>query len=110
MAQGESIRRERRNALKNRAMADALAAAGFEREAAKHREEADLSDAYADLCNELEDMRDRHIRGEVDKATWKAKQRDVHEMRRLWRLYGEAAGTRGGAKVVNNDGSVAGEG
>lgn len=102
MAQGESIRRERRNALKNRAMADALAAAGFEREAAKHREEADLSDAYADLCNELEDMRDRYIRGEVDKATWKAKQRDVHEMRRLWR--------RRGATVTNNDGSTAGEG
>lgn len=105
MAQGESIRRERRNALKNRAMADALAAAGFEREAAKYREGADLGDAYADLCNELEDMRDRYLRGDIDRDAWKAKQREVHEMRRTWRRYGEAAGTRRGAMVADNDGT-----
>ncbi len=61
--------------------------------------EADLAEAYADLCDEWDAVRSDPA---AHRDTVKATKAALIEMRRNWRAMGQLAGTRTGVSIQNN--------
>lgn len=92
---GKTANRERWRADLHDYRAALLTGAGLTAEG--HDLAADLCREHANLCDELEPLRAALLADPTDETaakTYKAKAAQVHEFRRLWRSYGDAAGTR----------------
>lgn len=95
---GKTADLERAKAIKLRATADALAKLD-PADARKRRDEADLAEAYADLCDEWDAVR---FNPDATRDQIKAAKGALIEMRRNWRAMGQLAGTRTGISIQNN--------
>lgn len=98
---GKTANRERWRAELHDYRAALLVGAGLTPEG--HDLAADLCREHARLCDEIDALRGDYLADpETHKATYKEKAAALHEVRRLWRSYGEAAGARRTLAVVND--------